>query len=113
MVIKSNSRVLALGNITMEKRVFYVFLVAATFLLGSYLYLINQSVFNIAYSQKANYKIDQLKTQVASLEEEYMSLSSEKISQNYANSLGFKEVSGGQNYTSADKKVSLLVNNEI
>jgi len=102
-----------LGNL--EKRLFYGFLAVAILFFGMYLYLANQSLFNIVARKQAQETIGQLGTEVASLETEYLSLSGREITPDYAESLGFKDVSAVQSYVvSANKTVTLLlVSNEL
>ncbi len=102
-----------LGNL--EKRMFYGFFVVAILFFGLYLYLAQQSLFNIVARNQAQEKIGQIGTAVASLEAEYLSLSGREITPDYAHSLGFKDVSATQSYAvSANKTVTLsLVSNEL
>lgn len=102
MTIKMTTR----GNL--EKRLFYGFLIATILFLGAYLYLANLSLFNIVGRNQAQEKIGQLRTEVASLESEYLSLSGREITPDYARSLGFKDISNTQSYAvSANKTVTL------
>jgi len=112
MTNKINAQVV---DLKLEKTLFYAFLALAGVLLVVYLYFINLSVFNIAYSQKAIAQIDDLKTTVASLEAEYLGITQSQITTDYAASLGFLMVTGGQNYAVVDnQRVTLsVVNDEI
>jgi cell division protein FtsL len=95
-----------LGNL--EKRLFYGFLIVAILFLGTYIYFANLSLFNIGARNHAQEKIGQLRTEVASLEAEYLSLSGREITPDYARSLGFKDISNAQSYAvSASKTVAL------
>mgnify|MGYP001594990828 CR=1 FL=1 len=95
-----------LGNL--EKRLFYGFLIVAILFLGTYIYLANLSLFNIVARNQAQEKIGQLRTNVASLEAEYLGLSGREITPDYASSLGFQDVSSTQSYAvSANKTVTL------
>jgi len=107
------SKIATLGNI--EKRLFNMFLVVAVLLLGSYLYLVNESVFNIVARKQAEEKIGQLGTSVAILEAEYLALAGQEITPSFARSLGFRDVSAEQAYAvSTNQTVTLsLVSNEL
>lgn len=95
-----------LGNL--EKRLFYGFLVVAIVFFGLYLYLAQQSLFNIVARKQAQDKIGQIGTEVASLEAEYLSLSGREVTPDYAYSLGFRDVSAVQSYAvSANRTVTL------
>lgn len=102
-----------IGNL--ERRFFYGFLAVAVLFFVFYLYFAQQSLFNIVARNKAQEKIGQMGTEVASLEAEYLSLSGREITPDYARSLGFRDVSTIQSYAvSAKKTVTLsLVNNEL
>lgn len=111
-----NSMTLKMATIgNLEKRLFYGLFAVAVLFLVSYLYLAQQSVFNIVAKEKAQEQIGQLGMEVASLEGEYLSLSGREITPDYAESLGFKDISTIQKYAiSANKTVTLsLVNNEF
>jgi|GEM_PF-3176773 len=109
----SKVKVATITNI--EKNLFYMFFVAAILLLGSYLYLVNMSVLNIVAREKAQTEIGSLTTLVASQEADYLALADQKITADYARTLGFQNVSTEQGYVvPVDKAVSLsLLNNEI
>ena len=102
-----------IGNL--EKGLFYGFLVVAILFFGSYIYLANQSLFNIVARNQAQEKIGEVETQVASLESEYLSLSGREVTPDYAKTLGFKDISEVQGYAVlSNKTVTLsLLSNEL
>jgi cell division protein FtsL len=111
-----NSATLKMATIgNLEKRMFYGFLVVAILLFVSYLYLANQSLFNIVARNQAQEQIGELGTEVATLESEYLSLAGREITPDYARSLGFRDISTIQTYAeSANKTVTLsLLSNEL
>jgi len=99
----------------LEKGMFYGFFVVTILFFCSYIFLTQLSLYYIVARNQAEEKIGQLGTEVASLEAEYLSLSGREITPDYAQSLGFRDVSTVQSYVvSANKTVTLsLVNNEL
>jgi len=102
-----------LGNL--EKRLFYGFLAVVILFFGAYFYLFFQSLYNIVAYNQAQENIGKFGTEVASLEAEYLGLSGREITPDYAQSLGFSDVSSVQGYAfSANKTVTLsLLSNEF
>ncbi len=65
---------------------------ALVLLLGSYVYFVNQTVWNVAKRQAAQTKINDLSSDISNLESNYMTLK-HAISLDQAKSLGFNAVS--------------------
>lgn len=84
----------------LEKTILKYLLVAVVVLSIFYIYFINQSIFNINNRRLSENKINILEGKIATLEANYIALSSDKINTEYARSLGFKDT---------DQKSSLVV----
>jgi cell division protein FtsL len=107
----SNIRVAALGKT--EKRLFYLFLAAATLLLITYLYFWQASLFNIVSRERASAEIGRLTTEVAAQEADYIALASRQITLDQAKALGFSDVSADQNYAvSGTQNLSLSLSRD-
>lgn len=74
-----------------QKHIFYILAVAAFFMLATYVYFVNQTVWNVVSRQNAVKTIYKVSSEVAELEASYMSLSS-SLTLDHAHALGFKEV---------------------
>ena len=86
-----------------QKKIFFTLAFAALFVLGTYIYFVNQTVWNVVARQNTVKAIHKVSSEVAALEATYMSLSS-SLTLEQALLLGFKEV------TSAD---TLFVERQI
>lgn len=74
-----------------QKKTFYILATIALFMLGTYGYFVNQTVWNVVGRQNAVKSIHSISSEVAALEASYMSLSSAlTIEEAYA--MGFDEV---------------------
>lgn len=74
-----------------QKKTFFILATIALFMLGTYAYFVNQTVWNVVSRQNAVKSIHAISSEVAVLEASYMSLSSAlTIEEAYA--MGFDEV---------------------
>lgn len=98
-----------------EKDVFYVLLVSVIILLGSYLFLLQRSVWNIFSRQQAVQEIGLLEAKAAATEAEYLEIAGREVNADHARSLGFVDVSHEQNFAiKTAKTITLsLSSNEI
>lgn len=98
----------------MERNLFYIFFAATVLFLSAYLYLVNQSVFNIVARKQAEEKIGELRMTVAGIEAEYLSIAKQEITPDNAYALGFKDISEEQTYARAKRSVTLsMASNEL
>lgn len=75
----------------LEKRILIALAAIAIFFLVAYVYLINQTVWNIVTRKNLTKEITEVSGQVAALESSYMTLSS-SVTIDRAYALGFSEV---------------------
>lgn len=82
------------------------------FCLAFYVFFVNQAVFNVIKAEKMQNQISQLRSQVGSLESQYLKLKS-GLTLSIAYKLGFSEVTSPQYVRSASLGKGLSLNNEI
>ncbi len=78
-------------NAHKQKKLFFILAGLAVFMLGTYIYFVNQTVWNVVSRQNAVKSVHTASSEVALLEASYMSLSS-TLTLEHAYELGFQEV---------------------
>ncbi len=81
-------------NIHNQKKIFFILAGLVVFMLGTYVYFVNQTVWNVVSRQNATKTIHKVSSEVAVLEADYMNLSS-TLTLEHAYALGFQEVNSG------------------
>lgn len=81
----------ALNNHALQKKAFFVLAIVVFLLFATYIYFVNQTVWNVVARQDAVKVVRQLSSDVASLEASYMSFSS-TITLEHAYVMGFQDV---------------------